>query len=89
MLPQALMVRLLCVLVHVGQDGKQLRKQSLSWNEPPSAVVYTEPYIIAQLPHSLQVGLCKPVGTTGLHSIAYVVRLVVPSMAMLRPNADE
>lgn len=68
MLLQALMGSLLYVLVHAGSDGKQLRKQSLSWNEPPSAVVYTEPYIIAQLPNNLQVVFCKPMSTTGSHT---------------------
>ncbi|KAK9866881.1 hypothetical protein WJX84_002836 [Apatococcus fuscideae] len=43
----------------VGHDGKQLHKKSLSWSEPPSAVVYTEPYIIAQLSHSLQARLAS------------------------------
>ena len=80
-------------------DGKQLRRKSLTWAEAPSAVVYTEPYIIGQMHNSVQarLHLSCPVALVSLLSrsrelhrnpltIAMVVETHVPCSRFKDPD---
>lgn len=53
----------------LGPDGKPSRKTTLTWSQPPTALMATKLYVVAALPDAVEVKSISRIGTAAAEQV--------------------